>query len=142
MKRKIFLRSLFWLSALWAVAIMAISLHLPWSWGRVAVVAYAVCIMFLSFVRYRRYDSRQAIADLKHFEAKESLRIANIVLSQIFFFLVTFLPWPWTLGNDLIVLIVGGAWLDFLRRDISVHRRKRGPSLREMGNPLPLIKAR
>mgnify|MGYP001565672936 CR=1 FL=1 len=129
MKRKIFLRSLFWLSALWVGAIIALGLLRPWSWGRIAVIAYAICIMLLSFVQYRRYDSRQTMAGLKHFEEKESFRVANIVLSQIFFFLVAFLPWPRTLSNDIIILLVSGAWLDFLRRDVNAHRRKRGPSL-------------
>jgi hypothetical protein len=142
MKRKIFLRSLFWLSALWVGAIITFGLLMPWSWGRVAVIAYAAGIAFLSFTRYYRYDSRQAMTELKHFEAKESIRVGNIALSQIFFFLVAFLPWPWTLSDDIIILIAGGAWLDFMRRDINVHRRKRGPALQEMDGPISLLAKR
>ena len=145
MKRKIFLGTLFSISALWTSSLIAISLLFPWSWSRMAVIAYAVCILLVSFVRYRRCgsDIQQVIVDSSlspgYVGEKEFLRIMDVALSQVFFFIVIFLPRPWIISNYVIVGLVGGAWFAFLRKDVGSRAKKKKPSLRKIGGPLPLI---
>ena len=141
MKRKAFLFSLFLLSALWAGSMIAIGSALPWSWGRLAVIIYAACIMIASFVRYHRCDEKQISSG--YVSVKEAIRISDVLLSAIFFFMIALLPQPWTLGNQIVFVVVGVAWLALLREDIKISRRKnKKPSLREMGGSLPVVSRR
>jgi|GEM_PF-2129235 len=143
MKRKVFLFILFEMSLFWTGSAIFIGFLLPWSWARVAVIAYALCLTMVSFVRYRRYQIGrwQTPVMAKNVEGKEFFRITNILLSYTFFFLSAFLPRPWTSGNVIIICLFGGSWIVFLCRDICSNRKKRPPTLREMGGPLPLIRA-
>ena len=139
MRQKVYLFTLFLLSVLWTGMMIAIGSILPlsWDWGRSAVAVYALGIMVASFIRYHKCDEHQVAS--RYVSEKETIRIIDIALSAVFFFMMAFLPYPWTLGNYIMIVLAGGVWLAFLREDIKISRRRKKPSLYEMTGPLPLI---